>query len=46
MIIDDDKTTLFNKLVMLENVILTSRNNIREMQDKVNDPQPTLGADF
>ena len=46
MIIDDDKTTLFNKLVTLENVILTSRNDVREMQDNVNNPEPTLGADF
>ena len=46
MIIDDDKTTLFNKLVTLENVILTSWNDVREMQDNVNDPEPTLGADF
>ena len=46
VIIDDDKTTLFNELVTLENVILTSRNDVREMQDNVNDPETTLGADF
>ena len=46
VIIDDDKMTLFNELVTLENVILTSRNDVREMQDNVNDPEPTLGADF
>ena len=39
VIINDDKMTL-------ENVILTSRNDVREMQDNVNDPEPTLGADF
>ena len=46
VIIDDDKMTLFNELVTLENIILTSRNDVREMQDNVNDPEPTLGADF
>ena len=46
VIIDDDKMTLFNELVTLENVILRSRNDVREMQDNVNDPEPTLGADF
>ena len=33
VIIDDDKTMLFNELVTLENVILTSRTNVREMED-------------
>ena len=46
VIIDDDKTTLFNELMRLENVILTSQNDVREMQDNVNDPEPTLGPDF
>ena len=46
VIIDDDKTTLFNELLTLENIILTSQNDIREMQDIVNNPEPTLGADF
>ena len=46
VIINDHKTTLFNELVTLENVILTSRNDVREMQDNVNDPETTLGADF
>ena len=46
MIIDDDKMTFCNKLVTLENVILMSRNDVREMQDTVKDPEPTLGADF
>ena len=46
MIIDDDKMTLFNELVTLGNVILTSQIDVREMQDNVNDPEPTLGADF
>ena len=46
VIIDDGKTTLLNELVTLENVILTSRNDVREMQDNVNDPTTMLGADF
>ena len=31
MIIDDDKTTLFNELLTSGNVILTSQNDVREM---------------
>ena len=33
VIINDDKTTLFNELVALKNVILTSQNDVREMED-------------
>ena len=33
VIIDDGKTMLFNNLVTLENVILTSRNDVREMEN-------------
>ena len=46
MIIDDDKTTLFNELVTLKNVILTSRNDIREMEDDDDDNEPTLVTNF
>ena len=38
--------TLFNDLVMLENVILTSRNDVREMEDDDDDNEATLGTDF
>ena len=37
VIINDGNTTLFNNLVMLENVILTSRNDVREMEDDDDD---------
>ena len=44
VIIDDNKTTFFNELVALENVILTSRTDVREMEDNNNDNETTLGA--
>ena len=44
VIIDNDKKTLFNELVTLENVILTSQNDVREMED--DDNEQTLGTNF
>ena len=44
VIIDDDKTTLFNELMTLENVILTSQNDVKEMEYDNN--EPTLGTNF
>ena len=46
VIIDDGKTTLLNNLVTLENVILTSRNDVREMDDNDDDNKATLGTNF
>ena len=42
VIIDDDKTMLFNELVTLKNIILMSQNDVREMEDDDDDNQPTL----
>ena len=39
VIIDDRKTTLFNNLVTLDNIILTSQNDVREMDDDDDDPK-------
>ena len=44
VIIDNDKTTLFNELV--KNVILTSRKDVREMEDDDDNNEPTLVTDF
>ena len=41
VIIDDDETTLFNELVTLKNVILRSRNNVREIEDDDDNNHPT-----
>ena len=46
MIINDDKTTLFNEHVTLENVILMSRNEVREMEDDNDNSELTLGTDI
>ena len=46
VIVGDGKTTLFNDLVTIENVILTSRNDVREMEDDDDNNEATLGTDF
>ena len=46
VIIDDGKTTLFSNLVTLENVILTSRNDVREMEGDDDKNEAKSGTNF